>query len=450
MTSTPAPGVKTVGMEIGWNADGARIISSQLGESAEWLESRLTAVEMLKRTPWPNPTHESWRRTDPRLIGQRLFKLWHPTATRKAVAFSGQDSGSVNLGGSRLSLVNCLPVEQLLTGGHGKSGIAFQPLSAALNNGSRKFVSPELWGLETDADSPALDLALRAFWQGGAYLRVPDGVDAQTPLHLRHHIDTPQTALFVRNVLKVGEAAQVDVLLEQTAVGVEPAWFGGQTLVSIGAGAQLNLIIINRADEAVRFYDHLQIRLERDARLTLTWADLTRGWAVVRRDLTAAGAGAEAHLHGVHIGAADGHLDLRTRQEHPAPATVSELLYKAVLFDQSQSVFQGLIRVEPEAVNANAYQLNRNLLMDAGARADSIPKLEIMVDEVRCTHGASSGKVEPEALFYLMSRGMSRRDATRLMVEGFLKEAGEQIKDAGLHSYWRNQVQARLSEVSAS
>lgn len=115
-------------------------------------------------------------------------------------------------------------------------------------------------------------------------------------------------------------------------------------------------------------------------------------------------------------------MDLRTTQQHLAPSTRSDLLYKTAMFGDSHSVFQGLINIQPEAVNSNAYQMNRNLLLGENASTDSIPKLEILVDEVRCSHGATAGFLDKNIIFYLMSRGMTYDQSLMLLLDGFLRE----------------------------
>ncbi len=123
------------------------------------------------------------------------------------------------------------------------------------------------------------------------------------------------------------------------------------------------------------------------------------------------------------------HLDLDTTQEHDAPNAISDLAFKGVLPETSRSVWRGVIRVAPGAQGTDAYQENRNLLLSPKAHADSIPGLEINANDVRCTHGATVGRVDPELLFYLMSRGLERREAERMMVEGFFADALERIEN---------------------
>jgi Fe-S cluster assembly protein SufD len=134
------------------------------------------------------------------------------------------------------------------------------------------------------------------------------------------------------------------------------------------------------------------------------------------------GAGASSDMLGLYFGDGDQHFDFNTSQDHIEPNTASDLLYKGALDGKSRAVFRGIIRVHKGAQRTDAYQTNRNLLLSPGARADSLPNLEIEADDVKCSHGASVGQLDSEAKFYLMSRGLSGIQAERLVVLGFLGE----------------------------
>jgi Fe-S cluster assembly protein SufD len=140
------------------------------------------------------------------------------------------------------------------------------------------------------------------------------------------------------------------------------------------------------------------------------------------------------------------HLDHDTQQNHLAPHTTSDLLFKGALKGKSRSVWQGMIYVAPGAQKADGYQANRNLILSPEARADSIPGLEILDDDVRCSHGATVGKLEQELLFYIKSRGIPNRDAERLLVEGFFDPIMQRIPFEGV----RARFQQAIHEKTAS
>ena len=157
-----------------------------------------------------------------------------------------------------------------------------------------------------------------------------------------------------------------------------------------------------------------------------------------------AGSGARAFVHGFMFGDEQQHFHLHTLQRHQVDHTTSDLLIKCCLEDQARSVYQGLIQVSEGAQRTDAYQANRNLLLSDTARADSIPGLEILANDVRCTHGATIGHVDPEQLYYLMARGLPRIDAERLIVEGFFAPVLDRIPLASVREQLRDVIARKI------
>jgi Fe-S cluster assembly protein SufD len=154
--------------------------------------------------------------------------------------------------------------------------------------------------------------------------------------------------------------------------------------------------------------------------------------------------GAVGKMSGYYFSDGEQHLDHDTQQNHNAPNTTSDLLFKGALKDKSRSVWQGMIYVAPGAQKTDGYQANRNLVLSRQARADSIPGLEIMADDVRCTHGATVGRLEEEHIFYLMTRGMSRREAERLVVDGFFDPILQRIPFEGVRERLKRSIEAKM------
>jgi Fe-S cluster assembly protein SufD len=170
------------------------------------------------------------------------------------------------------------------------------------------------------------------------------------------------------------------------------------------------------------------------------------GASVARVDLNAElrGAGANSDMLGLYFGDGDQHFDHNTRQDHSAPSSKSDLLYKGALDGRSRAVFRGIIKVHRGAQQTDAYQTNRNLLLSGDARADSLPNLEIEADDVKCSHGASVGELDREHLFYLMSRGLPRPQAERLVVMGFLGEVLARLPLGGVAEKVSRIIEERL------
>ena len=157
-----------------------------------------------------------------------------------------------------------------------------------------------------------------------------------------------------------------------------------------------------------------------------------------------AGRGATSRVTGAYFADGDQHLDYDTLQEHEAPNTTSDFAFKGVLRDEATSVWRGMIKVERDAQRTNAYQENRNLLLSPKAHADSIPGLEILANDVRCTHGATVSQVNRDELFYCMARGLSREEAQLLIVRGFYQEIFDRIELAPVRDALQSVLEARL------
>ena len=212
-------------------------------------------------------------------------------------------------------------------------------------------------------------------------------------------------------------------------------------------GAQVQFVGVQRLGKGP-FYQSAQRTLaNRDS--TLDTLNVSLGASVTRVDLNAQllGAGANSDMLGLYFGDTDQHFDHNTSQDHVAPNTFSDLLYKGALDHASRSVFRGIIRVHPDAQRTDAYQTNRNLLLSEEARADSLPNLEIEADDVKCSHGATVGQLDKETLFYLLSRGMTRIQAERLVVMGFLGEVLSKLPLGGVVEKVTREIEHKLGHL---
>jgi Fe-S cluster assembly protein SufD len=411
-----------------WSEEALRRISSSLSEPASLLDLRLEARSRLKLTPWPTTITESWRRNNPSLIGQQTFALSNleelPRLTPPTTTFHLDRQPETELGFFN-GKVSSLRIGKE----HLASGLEIGSLEEGFRGDRRVQLESMVRSIPLDTDSPAVTLLQATFYQTGSFLIVPDGWNSKRPVVIRSTGRQVSGAILPLNLISVGAGSSICLSLIQDIASESEAWWGAQTRIILEPGAKIELLILNSTSESVRLYDYITGDLGSDSQLSLTWGDMTRGWAVMRKEIHLKGEGARADLNGAFVGGKKSLMDLRTLQDHSARNTFSNLTYKSALFDVAKSVFQGLIQVDRTAVNANAYQLNRNLLLSPKARADSIPKLEILVDEVKCSHGASAGKLDPSSLFYLQSRGLSRSEAYRLMVEGFLAEVTRLLPD---------------------
>ncbi|MEK7765133.1 MAG: Fe-S cluster assembly protein SufD, partial [bacterium] len=297
----------------------------------------------------------------------------------------------------------------------------------------------------------ALNLAR---WQAGLVVHVARGA-ART----QSSVEGPSSPVLIRSrpgpgfnasrLLVVAEpGSDVTILREFAPGGPEgaPAHVNEVIEVFADAGSRVRLLVVQELDR--RAVVHLTVRAEvgRDARLDTIVLSL--GGGAVKADVGAilAGEGADSESWGVVVGSGGQHHDHHTVHEHRAGRTRSNFDYKTGLSGRARSVYTGVIRIERDAPHCEAYQENRNLMLSETAKADSIPELEILNNEVRCTHGATMGPIEPEHVFYLESRGIPRPEATRLIVEGFVDKTLARIP-AALQPDLRARVIRRLEEA---
>ena len=267
-----------------------------------------------------------------------------------------------------------------------------------------------------------------AVWTHGLLVHVPKGVELDRPLYVRIASTVEGSALFWRLLVVADEGSRFSLIEEYSSASPDlSAYSNAVAELFVGQAAKLEYVSIqNLSHETWHFATH-HARVERDAELDWVAGGFgsKKGKIRIQNDLS--GPGATSRVTGAYFADGDQHLDYDTFQEHIAPSTESDFAFKGALREKAHAVWRGMIRVEEDAQKTNAYQENRNLLLSESAHADSIPGLEIMANDVRCTHGATIGRVDRNELFYLMTRGLSRAEAERLIVRGFFQDILDRI-----------------------
>ena len=298
-----------------------------------------------------------------------------------------------------------------------------------------------------DTGTDAFSALHGAFWTGGTLLYVPKGVKLEAPLFTLIGLSAHGAVDLSHTLVILEEGAQATLVQETAAAGRQsaPALHAGAIELHVGSAARLRFVNIQNWDQGTWHFSRERAIVGRDAALQWTVGGLGARLAKVNQEVALAGQGARAQVNGVLFTAGRQHLAYFTRQDHIAPNTSSDLLYKGGLKDKSRIVCgAGTIRVEKDAQRTDAYQKNDSLVLSETARADSIPGLEIEANDVRCTHGATAGQVDPDMIFYLRSRGIRRDEAIRLIVEGFFANVYDRITLEPVQETLRRAVAEKL------
>ena len=284
-----------------------------------------------------------------------------------------------------------------------------------------------------------------AEWRHGLLVRIPKGLQLEKPLYVRVASSVDGGALFWRLVVVAEEGSNATFIEEYVSESPDlSAYTNVVTELYVEQAAKLEYVSIQSlSTETWHFASH-RAQVGRDAELDWVAGGFgsKRGKTWIRNILD--GAGATSRVTGAYFADGDQHLDYDTYQEHAAPNCESDFAFKGALRDASTAVWRGMIRVEPDAQKTNAYQENRNLILSTDAHADSIPGLEILANDVRCTHGATSSQVDRDELFYCMARGMTRGDAERLIVRGFFQDILDRIELEPVRDAVAQALEARI------
>jgi len=289
-----------------------------------------------------------------------------------------------------------------------------------------------------------------AGWQGGAFVYVPRGVVLEAPIVVTVVQSQPQTALHWRTLVVLEEGAQAEVweqYVSADACADGDALLNLVTELSVGPNANLRFVCGQGLSEKSRIFGSQRCVVQRDGAVDWIALGFGSGNGRVAMDTQLAGKGADAKVTGAYATHGRQHLDYATTQEHAAPNTTSDLAFRGILDGRSSTVWSGMIKVDPGAQQIDAFQESRNLLLTKKAHADSIPGLEILANDVRCTHAAAIAQIDPEQLYYLRSRGLSLEKAKRLVIEGFLEATVERFEPGFVREAVAGALERRLEHV---
>jgi len=389
----------------------------------EWLlELRREAWQHAHEMGWPERRSEEWIRTDIRVFQLEKYSL--PSAQAGTLPERAQLLDGVDVGGI-LETVDSHVVSQSLDEELAAKGVLFGSLeSMAQEHG--ELVRQHLF-TAFDPDHDKFAALHAAFMSGGQFLYVPRGVVIEKPIHIGSMLSDGGTDT-THTLIVLEDDAEATVLHESNGVSedAEGLHLGAIELIQ-KPQSRLRYVNLQEWGHKTYHFAHQKALVDRDAQLQWTIAAMGSQLAKVNQSVDLIGPGADSQVNGVMFTEGRQHLAYHTQQYHRAPNCHSDFLYKSAQQDRSRTVWRGMIKVDPIAQQTDGYQRNDNLVLSEQSRADSIPGLEIEADDVRCTHGSTTAKVDEEQIFYARCRGFTRKEATRMIVSGFFQQIFDRI-----------------------
>ncbi len=430
--------------------------------------ARRAAFDRLAMLALPDRRDENWMRTDLRLFKPKAWGL-RATAAASTPAPAGVLAEAITSGSAttdaffddrgRSAADATLAGRLVSLDGHvvraevdpalAARGVVFGPAEEVLAEHGDT-IRPH-WFSVIDSHGDWFAALHAAFHRASTVLYVPAGVKIAAPLHVMAAIS--EGGVDTSHVLVVlGEGAEATLLTETAGGGGATSASGGfhcgGTELVVGRGAFLRMVNLQNWNTGVWHFARQKAVVHEHGRLQWTLGALGSRLSQVAQDVALAGRHADAQVNGVMFTEGRQHLVYNTLQHHEAPSCKSDLLYKGALQDRSRLVWRGMIKVDKAAQKTDGYQRNDNLMLSNESRADSIPGLEIEADDVRCTHGATSGRVDAEQLFYAQARGLSADEAARLVVAGFFQQVFDRITIPPVREALARAIGSRIRRIS--
>ncbi|MFN2541909.1 MAG: Fe-S cluster assembly protein SufD [Chthoniobacterales bacterium] len=415
-------------------------------ELPDWFrEQQRAAWEEFESLPYPTRKDQLWRFSNVGLLDLSLFKIPGPLSEddrRNVLKYSR----CLDKVAARVIFANDQLIERdVISDDLKKRGVIFQPLERAMVEHAdlfrKHFMSqPAVLG---SAKFAALHKALVS---SGTFLFVPRGVEIQQPIEIFHWLRGENMSIFPHLLLLTDELATVTIIEHfQSCDRKAPGFACGVNDLIAGPGAKITYVCAQTWGENVRALQMNTTTVDHDGSAMSLNVHLGGRYSRFESLSRLIGEGARSDLLAVAVATNEQEFDARTLQDHISPHTASDLLYKNALDDKARCTFGGLIRVEPHAHFTDAYQKVRNLLLSDDSEANSMPGLEILADNVRCTHGATSGQINEDEMFYLRSRGIPVPVAQRLIVTGFLNEVIQRLDNGPIGDSLTRQIEQKFA-----
>lgn len=423
------------------------------GNEPDWLrEKRNTAWTVFEETPMPTASDEDWRRTSLRKIKWGRFRRadsssLEPVADLEDLPEAAQDALEADHDAAgRILIVNGQVVFQEINPALAEQGVIFTDLATAAAEHPdlvQKYLAAEAVP-PSNSKFAALNAAL---WQGGVFLYIPQDVEVEEPFQAAYALEGEGSAIFPRTLI-VAEPFALATYIEENLSLTEhqQALNVGATEIYAQAGAQIRHVDVQRWGEDVYNFNVKRSVGQNDS--IVIWETGQLGGRLTKSyyDSLLPGNGSMMEFNGVYFMEGKQHLDIASLMHHTGLATSGDLLLHGALKDKSRSVFTGLIKIDESGQQTNSYLKNENIMLDRTARADSMPSLEIDANDVRASHGATIGRIDEEYLFYLMSRGIPRQTAIRMVVEGFFHKVFDRMYNERVRNKLFAAVTAKIGD----
>ena len=419
LSSLTAPGLDS--------ARFAQHLSQRSTLPAWWLETKKAAWNQFNALPMPSRTDEMWRFSSLGTLDLTGFDLPDDPSNRPASPASFPLAAEIIFSNRQVATRSAVPADLLA------KGVIYCTLDEALRDHGN-LVKTYFQKLPANLGSEKFVALNTAFTAAGAFLYVPKGVEIALPFVLQHTLSGANKSVFPHTIVALGENAKATLVEFFVSADKDARQLvSGVNDLHAGPGAQLTYVGAQNWSRDTLAFQTNSIVAERDSRVLSL--NIHLGGRQARHESHSRLLGSGAHSEMLALTVADGtqEFDQRTLQTHVAPHTTSDLLYKNVLLDTAKTIFSGLIIVEPDAQKTDAYQKNRNLMLSDTAEANSLPGLEIQANDVKCSHGSTTSRIEPEQKFYLQARGIDPTKAHELLVFGFFEEVLGKLDNDALH-----------------
>ena len=408
-------------------------------------ERRAEGWSQFQSLPMPVRTDETWRFSKLKALALDDFRKPQPIDERTAAGLVERSrpgegcEGRMVFGNGRL--IDYAAEERLA-----ESGVVFTSFERAMD-GYEEIIRRHFMVQGSHLGSEKFAALHQAFTESGTFLYLPRGVEVALPLEVFHWLDDDHGSTFPHTLIVAEPHSKVTLIDHFRSASDLRGFACAVNDLYIGEGAKVSYVCVQDWSEQVLAFQLNSTIAEKDSHVTGLNMNLGAGYSRVESRSKLNGGGARSDMLAVTIAENDQGFDLRTSQDHGARDTTSDLLYKNALSDSSKAVFSGIIRVEEGAHQTDAYQTNRSLVLSDDAESDSMPGLEILADDVKCSHGSTTGSVSDEELFYLMARGIPERVAQQLMVVGFLNEVLGRLPDETLADRLRTTIEERYQQI---